>query len=77
VIDFLGVGPADVRTDSFMTKPAKHFYATTVAAIWALVAAREQIYLLLKDSKWIIAVSLLVAAILGLPDQSKELYRIA
>ena len=44
-----------------MTKPAKHFYATAVAAIWAVVAAREQIYLLLKDSKWIIAVSLVVA----------------
>jgi predicted chitinase len=60
-----------------MTKPAKHFYAAMVAAIWALVAAREQIYLLLKDSKWIIAVSLVVSALLGLPDQSKELYRIA
>src|SRR5262245_13187359 len=60
-----------------MRKPAKRFYATTIDAIWALVAAREQIYLLLKASKWIIAVSLVVAALLGLPDQSKELYRIA
>ena len=38
--------------------------------------AREQIYVLLKDAKWIIAVSLLLAVVLGVPDQIKELYRI-
>src|SRR5262245_47496097 len=38
--------------------------------------AREQIYVLLKDSKWIIAVSLVLAVVLGIPDQIKELYRV-
>lgn len=42
-----------------------------------LYQARVQIFFLLRNAKWIIVFSLLLAVILFIPDQTKELYRIA
>jgi predicted chitinase len=39
-------------------------------------AARDQIYVLLRDTKWMIAIALLLSVILFLPDQIRELYRV-
>jgi predicted chitinase len=39
-------------------------------------AARDQIYLLFRESKWMIAIAVLLSAILFLPDQIRELYRV-
>jgi predicted chitinase len=40
------------------------------------LAARDQIYPLLRDTKWMIAIALLLSGILFLPDQIRELYRV-
>jgi hypothetical protein len=39
--------------------------------------SREQIFKLLRDAKWIIALSISLALLLAIPDQINELYRIA
>jgi hypothetical protein len=39
-------------------------------------AARDQIYLLFRESKWMITIAVLLSAILFLPDQIRELYRV-
>jgi predicted chitinase len=40
------------------------------------LAARDQIHLLFRDSKWMIAIAVLLSAILFAPDQIRELYRV-
>jgi predicted chitinase len=40
------------------------------------VAARDQIYVLFRESKWMIAIAVLLSVILFQPDQIKELYRV-
>lgn len=39
--------------------------------------SKQEFYALFRDTKWIIAISLLVSAILYVPDQVRELYRIS
>jgi predicted chitinase len=41
------------------------------------MSVREQLFTLLRDLRWIIVLSLLLSAVLFLPDQIHELYRIA
>jgi hypothetical protein len=39
------------------------------------IRARVQIYVLVKDTKWMIGISVLVGCVLAVPDQVLELYR--
>ena len=41
------------------------------------MTTREQLFMLLRNLRWLIAISVVISALLFLPDQIRELYRIA
>ncbi len=54
--------------------------ARWLVSVWgevrAIFSARDQIYVIFRDAKWIIALSFVLTFVLAVPDQIEELYRV-